>query len=192
MSFSESCWRPHSSYISDVASTCNKNCHPTILTIIMPIQFSNIFPTVFQCFYVSAVRLHVGEVTKTISTMLRHDALKRAHVHENTLGVTFGALRFETHFRLPTMCSETAMIRMLLGTHARRTTLCVTFCARGRSILLGLLDRFLGHLDHQDGPGTPERPRLVPVGPRPRPRMTSEPHFDTPATTSRPPGGYLP
>ena len=147
---------------------------------------------VFQCFYFSVVRLHFGKVTKNFNTLLRHAVLKGAHVHENTLGVTFGALRFGTHFRLPTMCSETAMIRMLLGTHVRWTTLCVTFCARGRSILLGLLDRFLGHLDYQDGPGTPERPRLVPVGPRLRPRMTSEPYFDTPATTSRSPGGYLP
>ena len=75
---------------------------------------------VFQRFYVSVVRLHFGEVTKKVNTVLRHDALKDAHVHENALGVTFGALLFGTHFRLPSLCSKTTLIHMLLGTPVPR------------------------------------------------------------------------
>ena len=33
---------------------------------------------------------------------------------------------------------------MLLGTHVRQNTLCVTFCARLRSVPPHLLDRFFG------------------------------------------------
>ena len=163
MSFSKCSSRPHFSYRFCLASTCYENSDPPRLTKISRIHFLHIFPMVFQCFYVSAVRLHVGEVTKTINTMLRHDALKRAHVHENAKGVTFGAFRFGTHFRLPTMCSETAMIRMLLGTHVPQTTVGVTFGARRRSSPLGLLDRFLGQSDPQDRRRSPERFRLAPV-----------------------------
>ena len=118
---------------------------------------------VFQCFYVSAVRLHVGEVTKTINTMLRHDALKRAHVHENALGVTFGALRFGTHFRLPTLCCKTLMIHMLLGTRVPQTTVGVTFGARHRSSPLSLWDSPCQPL----GPaGSPKDSGAVPPGAR--------------------------
>ena len=163
MSFSKCSSRQHFSYTFCLASTCYENSDPPRLKKISANSFFYIFPMVFQCFYVSAVRLHVGEVTKTINTMLRHDALKRAHVHENILGVTFGALRFGTRFRLPTMCSETAMIRMLLGTHVPQTTVGVTFGARRRSSPLGLLDRFRGQSDPQDRRRSPERFRLAPV-----------------------------
>ena len=118
---------------------------------------------VFKCFYFSVVRLHFGEVTKKVNTVLLHAALKGVHVHENTLGVTFGALRFGTHFRLLTVCSKTTMIHMLLGTHLPQTTVGVTFGARRRSSPLGLWDRFLGHSDPQDRRRTPERFRLAPV-----------------------------
>ena len=118
---------------------------------------------VFQCFYVSVVPLHFGEVTKKVNTLLRHDALKGAHVHENALGVTFGALRFGTHFRLPTLCSKTIVIHMRLGTHVHHSTVGVTFGARHRSSPLGLLDRFRGQSDPQDRRRSPERFRLAPV-----------------------------
>ena len=191
-SFSKCSSRPHFSYIFCLASTCYENSDPPRLNNISQNQFVFIFRSFFHCFYVSATRLQFCEVTKKVHALLGHDALEGVHVHEMTLCVTFGAPPFGERFRRFTRCFKYVVFHMVSGTHVRRTTLCVTFCARGRSILLGLLDRFLGHLDYQDGPGTPERPHLVPVGPRPRPRMTSEPHFDTPATTSRPPGGYLP
>ena len=89
--------------------------------------------------------------------MSQHEALKGAHVHEMTLCVTFGALRFGTHFRLLTRCSNYAVIHITLGTHARQTTLCVTFGARPRSIPLSLWDRLFGHLGRQGRPRTPER-----------------------------------
>ena len=95
--------------------------------------------------------------------MLRHDALKGARVHENTLGVTFGTLRFRTHFRLSTLCSKATMIHMLWDTHVPQTFMGVTFGARRRSSPLGLWDRLLGHSDPQDRRRTPERFRLAPV-----------------------------
>ena len=163
LSFSGSCWRPHSSYIFDMASTLPKSCGTPRLTKISSIQFLFIFPLVFQCFYLSVTRLQFGEITKTISAVLRHDALEGAHVHENTLCVTSGAPRFRTHFRLLTRCFEYSTFQMLSRTHVRRTTLCVTFGARRRSIPSGLLDRLLGHSDHQGRPRTPEWSRRATV-----------------------------
>ena len=146
-----------------MTSTCYEKSDPPRLTKISPIHILYIFPTFFQCFYVSATRLQFCEVTKKVHALLRHDALEGAHVHEMTLCVTFGAPPFGERFRLFTRCLKYVVFHMVSGTHVRRTTLCVTFGARGRSILLGLLDHFLGHLDHQDGPGTPERPCLASV-----------------------------
>ena len=111
---------------------------------------------VFQCFYVSVTRFQFGEITKTIKAVLRHDALEGVHVHENTLYVTFGAPRFRTHFRILTRCFEYAAFHMFSRTHVRRTTVRVTFGARRRSIPSGLLDRLLGHSDHQGRPRAPE------------------------------------
>ena len=95
--------------------------------------------------------------------MSKHVALQGAHVHENTLCVTFGAPRFRTHFRILTRCFEYAAFHMLSRTHVRRTTLCVTFGARRRSIPSGLLDLFFGHWDHRGRPSTPERFRRATV-----------------------------
>ena len=106
-------------------------------------QKSHMFPMVFQCFYVSVTRLQFGEITKTSNAVLRHDALEGAHVHENTLCVTSGALRFRPHFRNLIRCFAYAAFHMLSRTHVRRTTLRVTFGARRRSIPSGFLDRLL-------------------------------------------------
>ena len=114
MSFSKCSSRPHFSYIFCLASTCYENSDPPRLTKISRIHFLHIFPMVLKCFYVSAVRLQVG--AKTINTMLRHDALKGAHVHENVLGVTFGTLRFGTHFRIAIPCSKATMVHIRSGT----------------------------------------------------------------------------
>ena len=154
------------------------------------IQFLHILPSFFQCVYVSATRLQFCEVTKKVHALLRHDALERAHVHEMTLCVTFGAPPFGERFRLFILCLKYVVFHLVLGTHVRRTTLCVAFGAP-RAWPFDSVGP-LGSLGHQDGPGTPERPRLVLVGFRPRPRMTSEPYFDKPPTASRPPGGHLP
>ena len=85
-----------------------------------------------------------------------HETLESVHVNENTLRVTSGAPRFRPHFRLLTRCFKYAAFHMLSGTHVRRTTLRVTFGARRRSIPSGLLDRLLGHSDHQGRPRAPE------------------------------------
>ena len=163
MSFSKCSSRPHFSYIFCLASTCYENSDPPRLTNISQIQFLHIFPTFFHCFYVSATRLQFCKVTKKVHALLRHDALEGAHVREMTLCVTFGAPPFGERFRRFTRCFKYVVFHMVSGTHVRRTTLCVTFGARGRSILLGLLDHPLGHLDHQIGPGTSERPCLASV-----------------------------
>ena len=63
---------------------------------------------------------------------------------------------FPDPFGPPTRCSKYTWIHMLLGAHVRRTTLCVTFGERCRSIPSGLLDRLSGHSDHQGRPRTPE------------------------------------
>ena len=161
-----------------MASTCYENSDPPRLNNIYQNQFFNIFPTFFHCFYVSATRLQFCKVTKKVHALLRHDALEGAHVREMTLCVTFGAPPFGMRFRLITRCFKYVVFHMVPGTHVRRTTLCVTFGARRRSIPSGLLDRLLGHSDHQ--------------GRQRRPGMPSELDFVTPATTSRPPVGYLP
>ena len=111
---------------------------------------------VFQCFYVSATRLQLREVTKKDIALFGHDALEGAPVHETTLCVTSGAPHFRTHFRLLTRCFKYVAFHMLSRTHVRRTTLCVTFGARRRSIPSGLLGRLFGHSDHQGRPRTPE------------------------------------
>ena len=124
---------------------------------------SHIFPIKFQCFYVSATRWRFCKLIKNANNLSQHEVLKGTNVHEMTLRVTFGAPQFRTRFRFITLCLKYTVIHMVWRTHVRRTPLCVAFGARGRSILLGLLDHFLGHLDHQDGPGTPERPCLASV-----------------------------
>ena len=156
MSFSESCWRPHSSYIFDMASTLPKSCGTPKLTKISWNQLLHVFPMLFQCFYASATRRQLREVTNKLDALFWHYALEGVHVHENTLCVTFGAPRFRTHFRILTRCFEYAAFHLLSRTHVRRTTLCVTFGARRRSIPSGLLDRLLGHSDHQGRPRAPE------------------------------------
>ena len=118
---------------------------------------------VFHCFYVSATRLQLRDVTKKDNALLRHDALEGAHAHENTLCVTSGAPRFRPHFRLLTRCFEYAAFPLLSRTHVRRTALCVTFGARRRSIPSGLLDRLLGHWDRQGRPRSPEWVRRATV-----------------------------
>ena len=65
--------------------------------------------------------------------MSQHEGLKDAHVHATTLGVTFGALRLWTDFRVLIRCSKYVMIHLRLGTHIPPTTLCVRFGARRRS-----------------------------------------------------------
>ena len=96
-----------------------------------------------HCFYINATRHRYGEVTTNATDLSQHEALKDAHVHEIALCVTSGALRFGTHFRVFTPCSEYAVIHMLLGTHVPQPTLYVTSGARRRSIPASLLDRLL-------------------------------------------------
>ena len=62
--FSESRWRPHSSYISDMASTCHKDRDPLGSINFPSVQFLHIFPTIFHCFYGSAIRRPSREVRK--------------------------------------------------------------------------------------------------------------------------------
>ena len=125
---------------------------------------------VFQCFYVSATRLQFREVTKKDIALFGHDALEGAPVHEKTLCVTSGAPHFRTQFRLLTRCFKYAAFHLLSRTHVRRTTLCVTFGARRRSIPSGLLDLLFGHWDHRGRPSTPdgsvERPFGLPASRR--------------------------
>ena len=113
--------------------------------------------------YVNATRSRFREVIKNATNLSQHEALKGAHVHETSLCVTFGALRFGTHFRLLTRCSNYAVIHITLGTHVPQTKLYVTFGARPRSIPLSLLDRLFGHLGRQGRPRTPERFRRATV-----------------------------
>ena len=67
-----------------------------------------------------------------------------------TLWVTSGAPHSKTHFRLLIVSSKYIVITMLLETHTPQTSVCVTFGARLRSILLGILDHLLGQLESQD------------------------------------------
>ena len=78
--FSKSCCGSHSGNISACASTCRKHCGHPILTKLCRFNFSHIFPMVFQCFYVSAIRRRVGEVAKVATELSQHEALKGAHV----------------------------------------------------------------------------------------------------------------
>ena len=119
--------------------------------------FTHICKYFCHCFYVSAIRRPSREVRKC------RLVYKGVHVHEDTLRVTSGAPHFRTHFRLLTRCFKYAAFHMLSGTHVRRTTLCVTFGARRRSIPSGLLDLFFGHWDHRGRPSTPERFRRATV-----------------------------
>ena len=62
--FSESRWRPHSSYIFDMASTCHKDRDPLGSINLPSVQFLHIFPTIFHCFYVSSIRRPSRKVRK--------------------------------------------------------------------------------------------------------------------------------
>ena len=62
--FSESCWRPHSSYIFDMTSTCHKDRDPLRSIHFPSVQFLQIFPAIFHSFYVSAIRRSSREVRK--------------------------------------------------------------------------------------------------------------------------------
>ena len=62
--FSESCWRPHSSYISAMISTCPKDRDPLGSINYPSKHVLHIFPTFFHCFYVSAIRRPSREVRK--------------------------------------------------------------------------------------------------------------------------------
>ena len=95
--------------------------------------------------------------------MFERVALQGAHVHGNTLCVTFGAPHLRINFRFFTLCSKYTIIRLVLGTHVLWTTLCVTFGTRPRPLPSVLLQRLFGQLGRQDRPRTPERFRLTPV-----------------------------
>ena len=133
-----------------------------VIKIVMDSILTHI-SNVCSLFYVNTARRRFGEVMKNATNLSQHEALKGAHVHEMTLCVTFGALRFGTHFRLLARCSNYAVIHITLGTHVPQTTLHVTFGARPRSIPLSLLDRLFGHLGRQGRPRTPERFRRATV-----------------------------
>ena len=101
--------------------------------------------------------------SKTSTGLSQHEALKSAHVHENTLCVTSGAHLFGTNFRSLTRCSKYTANPMLSGTHVRQTTLCVTFGARLRLVRSRLLGRLFGHFRRQDSTSTPERSRRATI-----------------------------
>ena len=65
--FSKSYWRLHFSYGFCMPSTCCKTCGPTSLTKKRDVQFSYIFQTNLQCFFLVVVRRHATEATKTPS-----------------------------------------------------------------------------------------------------------------------------
>ena len=121
-------------------------------------------------FYVNVVRHHFCEVIKNATDLSQHEALKGAHVHETTLHVAFGALRFGTHFRVLTRCSKYAVNHMLSGTHVPQTTLYVASGARRCSIPLGILDRLLGHLDPKAAQGLRNGSAWRPFGPPTSPK----------------------
>ena len=104
-----------------------------------------------------------AKLQKKDIALFGHDALEGAPVHENTLCVTSGAPRLRARFRNLTRCFKYAAFLMFSSTRVRRTTLCVTFGARRRSIPSGLLDLFFGHWDHRGRPSTPERFRRATV-----------------------------
>ena len=101
---------------------------------------------VFQRFYVSTIQYGFCKVTSKLRNMSELVALQGAHVHGNTLCVTFGASHFRTNFRSFTLCSKYIVIPMVLGTHVLRTTLCVTFGARPRPLPAVPLERLFGQL----------------------------------------------
>ena len=146
--FSKSCCGSHSGNISACASTCRKHCGHPILAKLCRFNFSHIFPMVFQCFYVSAIRRRVGEVAKVATELSQHEALKGVHVLKTILCVTFCAPRFGIHFNGLAPCTNYTTIHMFSGTHVRQTALHVTFGVRRRSIPVGLLDNLLGDLGH--------------------------------------------
>ena len=146
---------------------------------------------VFQRFYVSKIQYGFCKVTSKLRNMSELVALQGAHVHGNTLCVTFGASHFQTNFRSFTLCSKYIVIPMVLGTHVLRTTLCVTFGARPRPLPAVPLERLFGQLGAKTAQGlrngSVERPFGLPASPG----MPSASHCVTPATTSRPAVGYL-
>ena len=111
----------------------------------------------FSMFYFDTIRLNVLQVTKNATHLSQHDSPKGVYVHEIALCVTSGAPHSQTHFRLLIVSSKYTRIPMLLETHVLQTTLCATFGARLRSILLGILDHLLGQLGPQDRPRTSGR-----------------------------------
>ena len=148
---------------------------------------------VFQCFYVSATRLQLREVTKKDIALFGHDALEGAPVHENTLCVTSGAPHFRTHFRLLTRCFKYAAFHMLSRTHVRPDH---TVCNVWRASPFDSVGPLGPSLWPLGPPRPPKYSGTVPssdrLGCQRRLGMPSEHLFVTPATTSRPPVGYLP
>ena len=125
---------------------------------------------VFQRFYVSTIQYGFCKVTSKLRNMSELVALQGAHVHGNTLCVTFGASHFRTNFRSFTLCSKYIVIPMVLGTHVLRTTLCVTFGARPRPLPAVPLERLFGQLGAKTAQGlrngSAERPFGLPTSPR--------------------------
>ena len=73
---------------------------------------------------------------------------------------------------------------MLLETHVPQTALGVTFGARLRSILLGLLERPLGHFDPKAAHGLRNGSTGDPLGRQRRPGMPCRPYLDMLAASS--------
>ena len=120
---------------------------------------------VFQRFYVSTIQYGFCKVTSKLRNMSELVALQGAHVHGNTLCVTFGASHFRTNFRSFTLCSKYIVIPMVLGTHVLRTTLCVTFGARPRPLPAVPLERLFGQLGAKTAQGLRNGSARRPFGP---------------------------
>ena len=120
---------------------------------------------VFQRFYVSTIQYGFCKVTSKLRNMSELVALQGAHVHGNTLCVTFGASHFRTYFRSFTLCSKYIVIPMVLGTHVLRTTLCVTFGARPRPLPAVPLERLFGQLGAKTAQGLRNGSARRPFGP---------------------------
>ena len=117
----------------------------------------------FGLLYINATRRRVGAVTKHATDLSQHEALKDAHVHEIALCVTSGAVRFGTHFRVFTPCSEYAVIPMLHG-HTCPPPHTVRNVWRASPFDSGEpLGPPLGRLGRQGRPRTPERFLLATV-----------------------------
>ena len=120
---------------------------------------------VFQRFYVSTIQYGFCKVTSKLRNMSEFVALQGAHVHGNTLCVTFGASHFRTNFRSFTLCSKYIVIPVVLGTHVLRTTLCVTFGARPRPLPAVPLERLFGQLGAKTTQGLRNGSARRPFGP---------------------------